>query len=622
MGSLVDEETDGQPDATAEGDDTADAPDDEDGVTIPVIVAGKPLTVVVTAVNTGSQAATVYGHIDFDGDGAFSGTGETANVSVPANTSSSGSFNLVFNVPLNSAVGSTVGARFRLSTDGGLGPDGPATNGEVEDYLVLVSGYEYGDLPDQYGTLENGTVTTPAIHVTTNDLYFGATVDHEADGQPDVNSGMGAAGGDDNGDTDDEDGIVFMTPMMAGTTAVISMTAHVDAAVNAGTPNQGTAYYGAWIDLDGDGTFNGSDEYYTGSISTGETALNVPISAGTVVSETVYSRFRISADQSEVDDVSDHVGLAQTGEVEDYILMSLGNRVFLDADGTDSADVTDDGAMGVGEGGIDGVVVELYHADDTPGVDTPIATTTTDADGLYLFTGLDSDEYVVCLPGVNFDPGQPLEGLASSSDSGTSGNVDPDTDTDDESADENGVDDADPASNGISSQPILLEYGIEPTNDGNGTNSNLTVDFGMVYYDLSLVKVRSTGQSYAADFSTNPPTGSYDIVIENQGPTTAYNIDVVDTIPDGMTLVSVDGAAVTPVTGTHMINVASLAPGAIVTQTLAMEIHDLSYGIYTNIAEISGMENSSGTPVPTAMTMTTPTMIWPLVAQRAANRAM
>jgi len=189
LGGLVDPEADGQPDANAAGDD---ATDDEDGITFPPIVAGKPLTLSVTAVNTTSQDATVYGYIDFDGDGTFTGPGETVSAVVPAGTAA-GTTDLVFSVPLDSAVGDTVGARFRLSTDGALGPDGPAPD-------------EYGDLPDQYGTLENGTVTTPAIHVTTDELYFGAVVDSEGDGNPDISAGMGATGGDDNDGIDDEDG--------------------------------------------------------------------------------------------------------------------------------------------------------------------------------------------------------------------------------------------------------------------------------------------------------------------------------------------------------------------------------------------------------------------------------
>jgi hypothetical protein len=50
--------------------------------------------------------------------------------------------------------------------------------------------------------------------------------------------------------------------------------------------------------------------------------------------------------------------------------------------------------------------------------------------------------------------------------------------------DENGIDDATPASNGISSGVITLAIGSEPTNDGNGANGNLTLDFGFVAYDL------------------------------------------------------------------------------------------------------------------------------------------
>jgi len=463
---------------------------------------------------------------------------------------------------------------------------------------------DLGDLPDIYGTtITNTAYLTAPIHLITDTLYFGEFVDFERDGLPSLN----ADGDDTAGTPNDEDGIVFMTPFMAGTTAIISMTAQVSPTVN-GT---GTAYYGAWIDLDGDGQFS-ANEHFTGEITDGETILNVPIPASTVVSDTVYSRFRISADLSEVDDLADHVGLAQTGEVEDYALMSLGNRVFLDADGNAIANgaTADDGAMGAGEVGIDGVAVELYKAGDTPGVDAPIATTTTANGGEYLFTGLVAGDYVVHLPTSNFGPGQPLEGMTSSSDSATSGNVDPDVDTDDEApaggGDENGIDNADPANNGISSQAITLELGAEPTSDGNGPNSNLTVDFGLVYYDLALVKSRSTNQSYAADFSTTPPTASFDITVENQGPTPVYNVAVLETIPTGMSFQSFAGV-ITGTTGVsdggavganRLFIIDDLAAGETITFQVVLQIDDLSHGIYTNVAEVSNMENSSGTSVP------------------------
>jgi len=130
-------------------------------------------------------------------------------------------------------------------------------------------------------------------------------------------------------------------------------------------------------------------------------------------------------------------------------------------------------------------------------------------------------------------------------------------------------------------------------------NSNVTVDFGLIYYDLALIKTRSAGQNYAVDFSNNPLVASYDIVVENQGPTTVVAGTILDTIPDGMTLIEIDGAALSPVvTGTHTLNIASLAAGDRVTFTLLMRVDDLSFGVYTNIAEVSHMEDRNGMSMP------------------------
>jgi hypothetical protein len=53
----------------------------------------------------------------------------------------------------------------------------------------------------------------------TPDLYLGSTVDAELNGQPSTL----ADGDDQNGTTDDEDGIVFMTPLMPNTNATPSL---------------------------------------------------------------------------------------------------------------------------------------------------------------------------------------------------------------------------------------------------------------------------------------------------------------------------------------------------------------------------------------------------------------
>ena len=174
-----------EPNSTATGDDSNGVPNDEDGVTFPAFVPGQAGTVVVQATNTTSQNATVYGFIDFNGDGDFGDSGETATATVTAG--SSGPVNLVFNVPSSVNISQALGARFRLSTDGSLGPDGPATNGEVEDYLLRFA--DYGDLPDTGAGTGIGNYNTTladngARHLIDGTTFLGSRVDAETDGQP------------------------------------------------------------------------------------------------------------------------------------------------------------------------------------------------------------------------------------------------------------------------------------------------------------------------------------------------------------------------------------------------------------------------------------------------------
>ncbi len=72
----------------------------------------------------------------------------------------------------------------------------------------------------------------------------------------------------------------------------------------------------------------------------------------------------------------------------------IGNLIWLDAD--------NDGIKDTSESGINGVTVQLYRSGQTPGVDTPYATTTTSGGGLYGFTNLPAESYTVYLPVSNF----------------------------------------------------------------------------------------------------------------------------------------------------------------------------------------------------------------------------
>jgi len=351
LGTVVDAEMDGQPDGTAEGDDTeGDTSNDEDGITLPSFTPGAAAAVDVTLVNTTGVNATLYGFIDFDGDGLFTTPGEVR--SIPAN--SSGTYQLNFNVPANADATQLLGARFRLSTDGTLGPNGPAPDGEVEDYLIATQGEEYGDLPDIYGTINAGTVVTPAVHTITETLRLGSILDSDSDGT----ASLGADGDDINNGADDEDGITFLTPIMAGEPVEIQVSATISA-ITPGSPNN-NATVGAWIDLNGDGDFADAQEFHPLTLNgSGIVTNTITFIAPATISDTIYSRFRIAYDSTEVDDVGDHVGSAATGEVEDYVLMSLGNQIWLD-DGTGNS-TANDGIFDLGETGMSSIIVELYR---------------------------------------------------------------------------------------------------------------------------------------------------------------------------------------------------------------------------------------------------------------------
>ena len=124
----------------------------------------------------------------------------------------------------------------------------------------------------------------------------------------------------------------------------------------------------------------------------------------------------------------------------------LGNMVFIDTNADGNADA--------GEG-IDGVSVELYLSSQTPGTDTPVRTTITAGGGLYQFVNLPADSYVVHIPSSEFGAGQELNGLVSLP--GVGGDAAADDD-----ADENGIDDVNAATNGISTGTIVLAVGSEP----------------------------------------------------------------------------------------------------------------------------------------------------------------
>lgn len=146
LGSTVDLEDDGAPSAGADADDTTGV-NDEDAFSTQVVLnpgaTGATLTVPVT--NSSGDAATLYGWIDANDNGAFEAS-EFASVPVPDGATS---VDLEFAGLSSLQDGTTPMVRLRLTSDsltddaGTAAVDeraqGAASDGEVEDHLAQVA---------------------------------------------------------------------------------------------------------------------------------------------------------------------------------------------------------------------------------------------------------------------------------------------------------------------------------------------------------------------------------------------------------------------------------------------------------------------------------------------------
>ncbi len=181
-------------------------------------------------------------------------------------------------------------------------------------------------------------------------------------------------------------------------------------------------------------------------------------------------------------------------------IMSLGDLVW--------NDVNNNGVVDAGEPGMAGVTVRLL---DSSG--TVLATTTTDANGNYLFSSLIPGDYMVEIV--------PPSGYVSST--GTNGSAtgpyeaapDPDNDVNN---DDNGTQDGAVIRSGV----ITLSPNSEPITDGDvDPNSNLTVDFGLyqpaslgdyVWHDQNGDGVQDPGEPGVPGVTVTLYTGSGTVV--------------------------------------------------------------------------------------------------------------
>lgn len=171
---------------------------------------------------------------------------------------------------------------------------------EFEDAIrkkfeVGVLDLDFGDAPDNpYPTYINNN---GARHIVIDGIYLGVGIDSESDGQP--NPG---ADGDDNDGNDDEDGIIFTTGVIKGSSVIIEVAASTQGKLN------------AWVDFNQDGDWADSNEHVLKDVDlvAGHNSLNFDVPSNAIVGDT-YGRFRFNKGGGLSFD-----GFAEDGEVEDY----------------------------------------------------------------------------------------------------------------------------------------------------------------------------------------------------------------------------------------------------------------------------------------------------------------
>ncbi|GIW22040.1 MAG: hypothetical protein KatS3mg068_1047 [Candidatus Sericytochromatia bacterium] len=383
LGALIDIDNNGQPNTSANGDDS-NTSDDEDSIsTIPILytnASSYSVNVLVTN-NTGSNA-NLRAWIDFNLDGVFQSSEASSLITVP-NGTNNGTFTLTWlSIPTNIQAGNSY-LRVRLTTDSLSNSDfaGLKNNGEVEDYTLTIQNvYDYGDASNSYLTLNS---SSGARHAIKNNIRIGSLIDSENDGLPGI-----SANGDDNDNTDDEDGVTSF-PLLHTSFSTYSLNVNV----YNNTGNNATLY--GWIDFDRDGIFQ-ADEATSVNVPNGTngnvtlTWNNIGGSGPNIVAGDSYVRLRLTTGSISANDTG---GTFLDGEVEDYTInisnatYSISGRVFEDINYGGGAGRNFTSASGVGR---PNVRVELYNS-----AGNFVTFTTTNASGIYTFSGLLPGNYTV-----------------------------------------------------------------------------------------------------------------------------------------------------------------------------------------------------------------------------------
>jgi uncharacterized repeat protein (TIGR01451 family) len=382
LGTLVDTEYASTRNATASGDDSSGV-DDEDGVTLPSMIAGAPATITTVVTNNTGLSAYLNAWIDFNNNGVFTDLGEqVATNSAIANGTSNATRGINLTVPPTAVTGASLGVRVRISNDLSPGSTGAGGVGEVEDYVINIAAptTDFGDFTS-FGS---------ASSTLNAGIRLGASIDTEYAATTNV-----TASGDDNTAQDDEDGVVFPA-MTAGAPVTLPVVVTNTSGAN--------AYLNVWIDFNNNGSIADAGEQVATNVLIATGAgnatqnLSFTVPAASLTGVNLGARFRLTSTLNP--GVS---GGSGNGEVEDHLVSILAPTTdfgdfsgFADASqgvnpalrlgalqdpefvSTRNATATGDDAAGVDDE--DGVVLPSMIAGQT--VDIPVtATNETGANG-------------------------------------------------------------------------------------------------------------------------------------------------------------------------------------------------------------------------------------------------
>lgn len=204
-----------------------------------------------------------------------------------------------------------------------------------------------------------------------------------------------------------------------------------------------------------------------------------------------------------------------------FYTIELGNLVWDDMDNS--------GTVNGAETGISGVDVQLWSADGSQLLDTD----TTDANGIYTFTGLSQGDYLLRIPAAEFEGAGTLRDYVSSTGAapGYPYEPAPDADLNTTDSDDNGNTVGGTLGLGgyIQSEPVTLTPILEQSYDNvSGSTTEFRVDFGVYLFrqaDTSITK--DDGQN----FYLQGDVLTYTVVVSNDGPSDVTGAQVSDPRP-------------------------------------------------------------------------------------------